>query len=202
MKDEVTAVKPQLHPSSFRLHPLAFIPDGRASDSGSGSAGGLTDDARVDDAARGVERQLDDRARRVEDAADGLPRGVGRVGALLRERRDAADGALADDRPGGVERALDDVARAVDDALDGLAERVDGRTQKPARLRDVVQGLADGSDRAVNDPARLERGVGDAAHRPDRVVHALQEAFEYLRVAVDGRQRAVDDGGDVVEPDL
>ena len=47
--------------------------------------------------------------------------------------------------------------------------------------------------------ARLQRRVGDAADRADGRVHGLKEAFEYLRVAVNRRQRAVNDGGDVVE---
>ena len=41
---------------------------------------------------------------------------------------------------------------------------------------------------------------GDAAHRVDRVVHGVEEAADDLRVPVEGGERAVHDGRDVVEP--
>lgn len=91
---------------------------------------------------------------------------------------------LPQDLARGVERALQDAARAAYGALDGLAQLVDGLAEQAVGRGQVAERLRDSA-------ARPERLPGDSADRADSFVHGLQEAFENLRVAVNGRERAV-----------
>lgn len=134
----------------------------------------------------------------------------GAAGALA-DLADALAGAFAHlfgGSPGASADLADALAGALADFLDRAARALaDVLHRAPGALADAFDGAAGsaadvlhGAPGALADLAHGAAGAGaDVAHRR---LEAAADVLEDLRVAVEGGEDAVDDDGDVVEPDL
>jgi ABC-type transporter Mla subunit MlaD len=124
------------------------------------------------------------------EPADCLSTGLAQPLADAAERLPGCAAELAD-RSAWSER----LPRRIGQPAEGLARRASGLHSLLCRLPDVVQGLAHGA-------ARAECLLADVADAPDRVVDRLYEALQDLGVAVEGRQRPVEDVVQILQPHL